>query len=151
MKFVFQYEILGASIVEGRVMQVIKQACREVGFSAKTAVALVFISDAKMRKLNRKYRHKDKTTNVLAFAATPHPPLSPGERTSEGRVRDLGDIFISLPEAKREAKKYGWTLKYEIARLALHGFLHLLGYDHIEDTEARRMEKIESSILKFYA
>lgn len=109
---------------------VIAQARQSVQCPAHLEYAVIFIGDKEMRELNLKYRGKDKTTNVLAF--------------------ESGDIFISLAEAKREAKKYDWTLRYEIARLALHGFLHLLGYDHEEDKEAEKMERIEEKILKSY-
>ncbi len=149
---------IDANIVD----EVLQRACKKVKCPSDVQTSVIFIGDAKMRELNRKYRGKDKTTNVLAFGAVaPHPPLSRGERkiapvfplpvrerVAVGRVRDLGDIFISLPEAKREAKKYGWTIKYEIARLALHGFLHLLGYDHEKEGEARKMERIERRVLE---
>lgn len=91
-------------------------------------VAVIFAKEQEMRKLNRTYRNKDKVSNVLTF--------------------DEGDIVICLAEAKREAKKYGWTLNYEIARLALHGFLHLQGYDHEKVGETRKMERIEKHILE---
>ena len=132
------------------VRAVMRHTCQTVRCSAGAAAAVIFIGDAKMRQMNKQYRGKDKTTNVLAFPVTPHPTLSRGEREITGRVRgDLGDVFISLPEAKREAKKYGWTMRYEIARLALHGFLHLLGYDHVRGNEAKVMEGIEKKILKY--
>jgi len=62
--------------------------------------------------------------------------------------RDLGDIFISIPEARREAKKYGWTFKYELGRLVAHGALHLLGYDHTNEKDTRKMENIEREVLQ---
>ncbi len=113
-------------------VKIIKRGCRVVGCFKGVTVAVVFIGDKKMCELNRQYRGKNKTTNVLSF---------------HGDGTDLGDIFISMPEAKREAKKYGWTLRYEIARLALHGFLHLLGYDHEKEGEARKMEAVEVKTL----
>lgn len=119
------------------IENIFSKACRIVRCPKSAHVSVVFVGDAKMRTLNRKYRHKDKTTNVLSFNA-------------EGND-DLGDIFISYPEAMREAKKYGWTVKYEIARLTLHGFLHLLGYDHEKENEAKMMEGIEERILQLYA
>ena len=121
---------------------VFARACRIVRCSASTRGSVVFISDKKMRELNRIYRGKDKTTNVLAFSSGQQD-----NRTTGQHAIDLGDIFIALPEAKREAKKYGRTLRYEIARLALHGFLHLLGYDHERDKDAEKMERIERKIL----
>lgn len=118
----------GSRLYANIVKKVLRDVCKVVRCSKRTPAVVIFVSDAKMRELNRTYRGKNKTTNVLAF---------------EG-----GDIFISLPEARREAKKYGWTIRYEIARLALHGYLHLLGYDHKKDKEAGRMERLEAKILK---
>lgn len=123
------------------VKRVMRRACKVVHCPRGAEVSVIFVSDAKMREINRVYRGKDKTTNVLAF-----PSQVPGSRFQVSDV-DLGDIFISLSEAKREAKKYGWTASYSVARLAVHGFLHLLGYDHVKDREARKMERIESKIL----
>ncbi|MDO8505138.1 MAG: rRNA maturation RNase YbeY [bacterium] len=138
---------IGIFNFEAVVGGVLRSASKKVRCPKGAQVSVIFIGDAKMRKMNKTYRGKDKTTNVLAFPVAPHPSLSRWERMAEGQVRELGDIFISLPEAKREAKKYGWTMKYEIARLALHGFLHLLGYDHEKDGEAKVMEGIEGKIL----
>lgn len=140
------------------IKAVLRRAVKTERCPADVAAAIIFIGDAKMRAMNKQYRGKDKTTNVLAFPNAPSPRSSSAGRgghsiplpLGEGRVRvDLGDVFISFPEARRESKKYGWTLKYEIARLALHGFLHLLGYDHVRDNEAKVMEGIEENILKY--
>jgi len=124
------------------VNQVLQRAARAV--SSQGAVAVNFISDQKMRKLNRTYRGKDTTTNVLSFGT--ETITDDGRRTTE--QHDLGDIFISLSVAKKEAKQYRWTMHYAIARLALHGFLHLLGYDHVKDNDAEVMEGIEKRLLK---
>ena len=105
---------------------------------------MVFVGDAKMRQMNKQYRGKNCTTNVLSFSTHDSYCIIPDSQN------ELGDIFISLPEAKREAKKYGWTMQYEIARLALHGFLHLLGYDHVKNKAASKMEKIEQKILEHF-
>lgn len=122
-----------------RVLQgIFSKTCSVVRCPNDTVVAVIFVGDRKMRELNRKYRGKDKTTNVLAF------PASTKIRELNA---DLGDIFICLPEARREAKKYGWTVRHSVARLALHGFLHLLGYDHVKEKEARKMEEIEKQVL----
>lgn len=133
------------------IKEILIRAARLVRYPKSTAISVIFIGDAKMRTLNRRYRGKDRVTNVLAFPVTPHPPLSLRERAAVGRVRELGDVFICLPQARREAKRYGLTLQYEIARLALHGFLHLIGYDHYAKNDRVNMEKIESKILAYYA
>ena len=100
-------------------------------------VSVLLIGDAAMRTLNRRYRGKDRTTDVLSF------PLREG-KFSGVQHHLLGDIVISVPAAARQAKAAGETLLEEIDRLLVHGFLHLLGYDHERDgAEARRMEALE--------
>lgn len=79
-------------------------------------VSLSFITKEKMRKINNKYRKKNRPTDVLSF------------NMNEGKL--LGDIFICPSLAKKNARSYGVTYKSELARLLVHGLLHLLGYDH---------------------
>ena len=99
-----------------------------------TDVVLVFAGDAAVRTLNRTFRKKDKTTDVLSF------PLE--GRGEDGR-RHLGDIVISVPRARRQAAELGHGLEAELVYLAIHGFIHLLGYDHF-----RGHEKEEARILR---
>ena len=132
---------LRSRIYVNGVKKALHRVCGLVKCPPTAVVAVIFVRDQKMRELNRKYRGKDKATNVLAF-----PNQVSGFRFQVSGV-DLVDVFISIPEARREAKKYGWTLNYEIARLAVHGFLHLLGYEHGKEKEARRMEQLEQKIL----
>ena len=113
------------------------------GADARTAtgsrageVSVLFCADARMRTLNRRYRGKDKTTDVLAFPAGPGP-------VSEGF---LGDIVISVPYAAREARRREDTRSREIDRLLVHGFLHLLGYDH--ETDEGQMDALESRLRR---
>lgn len=106
-------------------------------------VALTFVDDEEIRELNRAYRGIDKATDVLSFAMREQGEDEPeihysGEEWSE--VADgepLGDIIISLPRAQEQSEEYGHTLEREIGFLFIHGFLHLLGYDH-QDAEAER-------------
>ena len=93
-----------------------------------SSVTIAFVSDRKIRELNRQFRGIDKSTDVLSF---------PGEDTS----LNLGDIAISAETASRQAKENGLTLNGEIAQLILHGLLHLSGYDHEADNgEMNRLE-----------
>jgi probable rRNA maturation factor len=93
---------------------------------ARGAVTIALVSDAAMRRLNRRFRHKDYATDVLSF---------PGEAPA------LGDIAIAMGVARRQARAHGHTLAVEVRLLALHGLLHLLGYDHDEDGgQMRRVE-----------
>lgn len=100
-------------------------------------VSVLLTGDRYMRTLNRRYRGKDRTTDVLSF------PMR-GGRDDRFPSRLLGDIVISIPAAARQAKEQGGSLRSEIDRLLVHGFLHLLGYAHERGgTEARRMEARE--------
>jgi len=95
-----------------------------------------------MRSLNRRYRGKDRTTDVLSFALREgmFPNIQPAI---------LGDIVISVPAASRQAEEAGHALNREIERLLVHGLLHLLGYDHERGPrEAREMQRMELRLLK---
>jgi probable rRNA maturation factor len=97
-------------------------------------VTIAFVSDRAMRELNRLWRHKQGTTDVLSF------PVEQDEfEKSEGS--SLGDVVISVEQAARQAKENGLTLDQEIAQLILHGLIHLCGYDHsTDDGEMNRLE-----------
>ncbi len=95
-----------------------------------------------MRTLNRRYRAKDKTTDVLSFS------FKEGKFNTI-RTEMLGDIVISVPAARRQANALGQRVSLEIQRLLVHGLVHLLGYDHERSArEARRMERMEQLLLK---
>jgi len=94
-------------------------------------LALVLAGDGLLRRLNRVYRGRDKTTDVLSF---------PGDGGEAG----LGDIVISVAKAERNARGLGRTLGQELDVLALHGFLHVLGYDH--ETDGGTMERLETRL-----
>ena len=107
------------------------------GKSDRASVAVAFVSDRRMRELNRRYRAVDSTTDVLAFPS--------GERRPEGGVH-LGDLAISLPAAARQARERGHSLARELRVLLLHGYLHLLGHDHEKDRG--QMRRLESRLLR---
>lgn len=103
-------------------------------------LSLVFGDDAAMRSINRQWRDQDKTTNVLSFPAR---PVQPGE--SPGPM--LGDIVFALETVQREADELGIPFDNHLTHLLVHGFLHLLGYDHMNDSDAGVMEGHETRIL----
>jgi len=107
---------------------------------AQSELSIELVGDGRMRRLNREYRKKDRTTDVLAFAM----------RESASPVSALlGDVVISIPTARRQAKEGGRSLSEELAWLLVHGVLHLCGYDHERsDADARRMKRREQTILK---
>jgi len=104
-------------------------------------ISISCVDDSEIRQLNKNYRNKDKSTNVLSFSML------------EGDFADinpnlLGDLVISLETADKEAVDYGITLNERMSQLLVHGILHLVGFDHEEsDSENRRMEKKSLEIL----
>ncbi len=102
-------------------------------------VSLVFTDDARIRVLNRQYRGKDQPTNVLSFPAA---PLAPGKLGPP-----LGDIVMALETIAAESGAQRLDFADHVTHLIVHGFLHLIGYDHETDGEAAVMEWLETAIL----
>jgi len=105
-------------------------------------VAVALVSTARMRALNRAYRRRDAETDVLSFSAD---PLVPGPRQS---ASGLGDIVIATGVARRQAKAAGHSYQTELRVLALHGLLHLLGYDHHDRQDRGRMARVEAALRR---
>jgi probable rRNA maturation factor len=103
-------------------------------------LAIVLTDDTAIRTLNRDWRSKDATTNVLSF-----PAKDP--RHARGTTHLLGDIVIAYETTEREARAEHKPFAHHLTHLAVHGFLHLAGYDHATDDEAAAMEKLETAIL----
>ncbi len=106
-------------------------------------LSVILTSDRAIRTLNRRWRGRDKPTNVLSFPA----PAQSGGKLPRGAPRHLGDIVLAYETVVREARQQGKPLDHHIAHLALHGFLHLLGYDHESHGQAETMERRERRIL----
>jgi probable rRNA maturation factor len=130
---------------------VVRRALKQVAItlSTKTAeLAIVLTDDAAMRRLNRNWRGIDAPTNVLSFA-TRNPSDQLDERRGSRSVGNhLGDIVLAYETVKREARRDGKPFDHHLTHLVVHGFLHLLGYDHGNDAQARRMEATERAILR---
>lgn len=104
-------------------------------------VSFMLTDDKGMRKLNRTYRGKDKPTNVLSFAALD------GAKPKAGAPWLLGDIVLASGVIAREAKQQAKKLDHHLSHMAVHGVLHLLGYDHEDDADAEIMEALEIAAL----
>jgi len=114
-----------------RLRRLLNAAARRL--RVRGELALVLGGDGAVRRLNARYRGKDRPTDVLSF------PAGGGEA-------GLGDILISVPAAERNARRLGRPLSREIDVLALHGFLHLLGYDH--ETDDGTMDRLEARLRR---
>ena len=109
--------------------------------SAAGVAVVALVCDRKMRDLNHRFRGIDRVTDVLSFPADPDEAGAPGAGAGGG-ARWLGDIVIATGRAARQARAAGLTESQERRRLALHGLLHLLGYDHErDDGRMRRLER----------
>ena len=119
----------------------VRRAIAEAAIATSTSageLAIVLTDDLAIRSLNRDWRSKDKPTNVLSF---------PTPRKGRETPHHLGDIVIAYQTTAREAKAGQKPFRHHLAHLAVHGFLHLIGYDHEADDEAEVMENLEISVL----
>ena len=124
-----------AGLAESVIGQSISQS--GVRISEGAEISIVLCDDAFIAELNRKWRQIDKPTNVLSF-----PSGGPIASTPV-----LGDIVIAFETTAREAAEAGKPLRDHVAHLLAHGFLHLIGYDHIADADAETMEALERAVL----
>ena len=120
------------------VRRAIGRAAATVSTSG-TELAIVLTDDSAIRELNRLWRGKDAATNVLSF---------PTQRKTADEPPHLGDIVLAYETIAREAGAEHKPFAHHVAHLAVHGFLHLLGYDHDKDADAETMEETERKILR---
>ena len=124
------------AVAETAIRAALKQSEAEV--IGVTEVSVVLTDDAEQRELNRQWRGFDKSTNVLSF-----PQIEPFAPVSGL----LGDITLARETVEKEAEEMGIPFEAHFTHLVVHGFLHLLGYDHIEEEDAEEMEGLETEIL----
>ncbi|UTR14378.1 rRNA maturation RNase YbeY [Salipaludibacillus sp. LMS25] len=126
------------------VVDVLNTALTEEKMKEEAEVSVTFVTDERIHELNRDYRDKDQPTDVLSFA------LNEGDDNISGGPAShlLGDIIISVPRAKVQSDEYGHDIKRELCFLAVHGFLHLIGYDHETDHDEKEMFTKQEDILQ---
>ena len=136
--------------IDKSIVEDIKRAVETIGelYDVKDSeVSITLTDDKTIHELNRNYRGIDRPTDVLSFAF--HESDEP-EIITDGideAVDTLGDIIISVERAKTQAEDYGHSLRREIVFLTVHGMLHLLGYDHMEEADRLEMEKEQEYIM----
>lgn len=150
--------------VNGRVFKkyklvtefVAKNVIKFMGFPDNLEVAIDFVSEKAIKKLNHDFRDIDKVTDVLSFPAF---ELQAGEEfdvefaenerlKNENGLFHFGDIAICFKQMKRQAKEYGVTVELELKKLVIHSMLHLMGYDHIKDEDYLIMKEQEEKLDK---
>ena len=101
---------------------------------------VIIVDNEYIHKLNKEYRNIDRETDVITFALEDDQTFNPD-------IRILGDVYISIEKAKSQSIEYGHSLLRELSFLAVHGMLHLLGYDHMEKKDEEVMFKLQDEIL----
>jgi len=127
-----------------RLSSLVLKKTKGSAFEKRSELSVVLTGDSEVHRLNRLHRKKNKTTDVLSF------PLLEGKKlkNNPSGLIPLGDIVISLPQARRQAAQYGRKWRQELALLLVHGILHLLGYDHVTRWQEKRMFRLQDRLLK---
>ena len=132
--------ILKVNLDPGLLEKASQTAIQEVDPGQETDVTLVITDDAQVQELNRQFREIDDTTDVLSFPS--------GEVDLDTGKPYLGDIIISYPQALTQALRAGHPVETELQLLAVHGVLHLLGFDHLDEVEKNQMWAMQEKALK---
>lgn len=135
------------------VTEILQFAADYLKLEKGTEMSVTFTNNERIREINRDYRGKDQATDVISFALD---ELGDGEteiewgELAEEMPHNLGDIIISVEKAEEQAASYGHTKEREVGFLAVHGLLHLLGYDHMEKEEEKVMFGLQKEVLDAY-
>ncbi|WP_456273994.1 rRNA maturation RNase YbeY [Bacillus sp. AK031] len=131
------------------VQSLLDYAAKQENVEPASELTVSFVTNERIREINKEYRDKDQATDVISFALE---ELGADETkiVGDGIPRILGDIIISVQRAKEQAEEYGHSYSRELGFLALHGFLHLLGYDHLNDEDEKKMFGRQAEILDGY-
>ena len=121
--------------------EVLEFACKHLNIENPL---LNIVIDDRIREINKEYRNKDAVTDVISFA------FEEVKDVDYGNVRFLGEIYISYERCKEQASEFGHSIRREFSYLAVHGLLHLLGYDHIKEEDKKVMRALEEEILNEY-
>ena len=117
--------------------------------NANTYIAITLTNPQNIRTLNQQYRNIDKETDVLSFPMFEKKEVQEIQKQTNHMVHEvLGDIVISIPRVEEQAKEYEHSFERELAYMLVHGFYHLMGYDHIEEKDKLQMRPKEEKILQ---
>lgn len=130
------------------MVRVVRQAFEMENVNKNSEVCITVVHNDEIQEINREYRNKDMPTDVISFALT---EMTDGELeiiSDEEIPTVLGDIIISIDKAREQAKEYNHSFARELAFLTVHGFLHLLGYDHMTEEDEKAMFSKQEEILR---
>ena len=134
---------------EGIVEKVLKKCFEEEGLiDSKLIMTITFTTPEEIRKINKKYRKIDKATDVLSFPMFEKAELDEKIKNKDFLYEDvLGDVIISIDRVREQAEEYGHSFERELSYMLVHGFYHLMGYDHIEEEDKKIMRPKEEKVL----
>ncbi len=148
------YEITYLNIEENKqleetIKKVVQKCFEEEGLTnSKLIMTITLTTPEEIRKINFKYRNIDKETDVLSFPMFEKEELEDKIKNKDFTYEDiLGDIIISIEKVKEQAKEYEHSFERELSYMLVHGFYHLMGYDHIEEEDKKLMRPKEEKIL----
>ncbi len=149
------YEITYLNIEKGKedweriVEKVLKKCFEEEGLiDSKLIMTITFTTPEEIKKINKKYRKIDRATDVLSFPMFEKAELDEKIKNKDFLYEDvLGDVIISIDKVKEQAEEYGHSFERELSYMLVHGFYHLMGYDHIEEEDKKIMRPKEEKIL----
>ena len=142
-KIEFYNETKEKVLEEKELKKIIKYALKYMNLK-NVSFSVIFVDNNKIQEINRDYRNIDRVTDVITFR------LADYEEVMCGKINILGDVYISLDKAKEQAIEYGHSYLRELSFLLIHGFLHLLGYDHMNEEDEKEMFSLQEEILDGY-
>ena len=142
-------ELKNEEINERTIKKVLDKCFEEEKLQDSKLLITITLTDANnIKKINKEYRNIDKATDVLSFPMFEKDELEQKIRNKQFEHEDmLGDIVISISKVKEQAKEYGHSFERELSYMVVHGFYHLMGYDHIKEEDKKQMRVKEEKIL----
>lgn len=133
---------------ESTIIDIYNIALKQTFMPENVVVNVVFVSPEEIKELNKKFRGIDKVTDVLSFPMIDNFEDFDKEIDFSTGLVEIGDIYINPIRAKEQAEEYGHSFKREVCFLALHGLLHLLGYDHMVEKDEKQMFELQDIIME---
>ncbi|MDR0846310.1 MAG: rRNA maturation RNase YbeY [Lactobacillales bacterium] len=135
-----------------KVQDVLAFAASKLQVDEDAAMSVIIVDNEEIHRINKEYRDIDRATDVISFAAHDDPDdfAEMDAELSAELALDFGDIYISWEKAYEQAKEFDHSRERELGFLAIHGLLHLLGYDHMEEADEREMFELQKELLEDY-
>ena len=147
MELDFNSKFTGFDDYEQKYLKIMDVTLKLLKYNIDPIVSVTFVDNKYIHKINKKYRDIDRPTDVISFAFLDNDP-NREELMHKVEVVALGDIYISIEKAKEQAEEYGHSLDRELQFLFTHGFLHLLGFDHMKEDDEKIMFDLQDQILE---